>query len=247
MNKKYLLIIITAILLVFSGIYFYSKIVTDTTTSNRTYPESSNFSFYAIHDFKQKDLAPGTYDTEGYVVKRYECPPCPKGALCKPCMRDNIVISEKNELLDTYSLSNTEIIIFASNPKQFELGKKYRFSVKILDYNTTGEPINDIELIGYNSIENNVSALVDFCKEGVRGNNCIRCSCDSVNDCKLVTNPYVISECSKPEAVSRKTSESCLDEVRKMAIQATCVVPENYVSPEYEIVCVNNTCGKIEK
>lgn len=153
MNKKYSLIIIITILLVFGGIHFYNQAGMNTTTTNRTYPESSNFSFFSIHDFKQKNLAQGAYDTEGYVVKKYECPPCPKGALCKPCMRDNIVISENNKILETYSLSNTEMIIFVDEPKQFDLGKKYKFSVRLLEYKSTGEPINDIELMGYSSVE----------------------------------------------------------------------------------------------
>ena len=88
---------------------------------------------------------------------------------------------------------------------------------------------------------------VDFCKEGVRGNDCIRCSCKSADDCELVGSLYVISECAKPVAVSESTSKSCINKVRKMAIQATCVVPENYTPPEYKVVCINNTCGKVEK
>ena len=88
---------------------------------------------------------------------------------------------------------------------------------------------------------------VDFCKEGIRGNDCIKCSCKSADDCKLVVNPYVISECAKPEAVSKSTSKSCINKVRKTAIRANCVVPENYSPPEYEVVCINNICGKVKK
>ena len=92
-----------------------------------------------------------------------------------------------------------------------------------------------------------VSKKIDFCKEGIKGNDCIKCSCNSANDCKLVTSPYVISECAEPEVVSKLTTESCLADIRMMAIRATCVVPENYVPPEYEVVCINSTCGRIEK
>jgi len=70
-------------------------------------------------------------------------------------MRNNIVISENNKLLETYTLSESEMILFANNPKQFDLGKKYRFSIKILDYKSTEEPINDVEIIGYNSLSQN--------------------------------------------------------------------------------------------
>lgn len=149
MNKKYLLSIVILILVV-AGIYFYSQIRIDG-TSNRTYPGSLNFNFYSVSQFKDKNPSSGTYNTEGYIVKKYECPPCPKGAMCKTCMEDNIVISEINKVLDTYSLHNTEMIIFVKNPDQFEVGKKYRFSVQVRESKSTSEPINDIELVGYNS------------------------------------------------------------------------------------------------
>lgn len=118
--------------------------------NNSTFPQTSNFAFYPISEIKLNKFNSGTYDTEGYVVKIYTCPPCPKGAQCKPCMRDNIVISENNKLLETYSLSDKEMILFADKQKLFNLGKKYKFSIKILDYNSTGEPMNDIEVIGFN-------------------------------------------------------------------------------------------------
>ncbi|KKR11828.1 MAG: hypothetical protein UT39_C0002G0009 [Candidatus Woesebacteria bacterium GW2011_GWA1_39_21] len=149
MKKKPFLIIIVVIVLVLSGIFIYQRTSRNTVVTNKDYPTTQNFNFYSINDIKQKSLASGTYNTEGYVVKQYECPFCPQETQCKPCMRDNIVISENNKLLDTYILTNNEIVVFANNPKQFELGKKYSFSVKILDHKSTDEPINDIELVGY--------------------------------------------------------------------------------------------------
>ena len=67
-------------------------------------------------------------------------------------MKDNIVLSENNDLLEAYSLTGNELIVFSNNTGQFKLGGKYRFSITIGDRKTTGEPINDIELIGYDSI-----------------------------------------------------------------------------------------------
>lgn len=149
MTRKSLLITLTVIVLVLSGTFIYQSTGSNTAITNKDYPTTQNFNVYSIGDIKQRNLAIRTYNTEGYVVKRYECPPCPPGAQCKPCMKDNIVISENNKLLDTYTLTNSEIIVFANNPKQFELGKKYSFSVKLLDSKSTNEPINDIELVGY--------------------------------------------------------------------------------------------------
>lgn len=152
MKPKYYIPIIVILAVVITGIYFYTQRTTDT-SSIRAYPTISDFNFYPIHELKQGNFTSGTYNTEGVVVKIYTCPPCPEGILCKPCMRDNIVISENNKILKTYSLTEHELIVFVENPKQFELGKKYKFTIRISDYNSTGEPINDVELVGYNLIE----------------------------------------------------------------------------------------------
>ncbi len=107
-----------------------------------TYPNTSNFEFYPIHEINQNKFSSGTYNIKGYVVKIYTCPPCPKDAHCKMCMGNNIVISENNKMLETYTLTENELIIFVENPEQFELGKKYIFSIKIIHNNHIG-------LIGY--------------------------------------------------------------------------------------------------
>jgi len=110
---------------------------------------AADLTLYQIHEIKQGNFTSGDFNVEGYVVKIYACPQCPPDAACKPCMRDNIVISESNNPLDTYSLTDSELIVFTNNTGQFVLGGKYLFSIRIGDRNTTGEPINDIELVGY--------------------------------------------------------------------------------------------------
>jgi len=146
MNKKFISILVVVLIIITGGVYYFWY---------KQQPQLSNYTFYPIHEIKQNKFTSGTYNIEGYVVKIYTCPPCPKGAQCKPCMRDNIVISENNQLLETYSLSEKEMILFANNPKQFKLGKKYQFSIKILDHKSTGEPINDVEIVGYNPLSQN--------------------------------------------------------------------------------------------
>lgn len=53
-----------------------------------------------IHEINRKAPVSGDFVTVGYVAGIYACPPCPQGAMCKPCMRDNIVISEKKKNLN---------------------------------------------------------------------------------------------------------------------------------------------------
>jgi len=75
--------------------------------------------------------------------------------------------------------------------------------------------------------------------------NCINYSCTSDDDCKLVGNPFVISECSGPVAVNKATTKECLDDFSRMAIQASCVVPNDYHAPEYKAVCIDHKCEGI--
>jgi len=105
--------------------------------------------FRSISRLKAEKPSSGSFNTAGYVVKIYTCPPCPEGAMCKPCMRDNIVISEDKKLLSSYALTGREVVVFFSGRNNFRLGGRYRFSVKVLDHSTTAEPLNDIELLGY--------------------------------------------------------------------------------------------------
>lgn len=167
MSKKYIGVIVLILVIVAGGVYYFlnKQQPGGNIGVNTTYPQISNYTFYPIHEIKQNKFSSGTYNTEGYVVKIYTCPPCPRGAQCKPCMRDNVVISENNQILETYTLSDKEMVLFANNPKQFELGKKYKFSIKILDHKSTGEPINDVEVVGYSSGGNNNSADCYDCGE----------------------------------------------------------------------------------
>lgn len=158
-NKKFIWALSVILIIIAGGVscFRYKQQTPQVNIQNNTtYPQTSNFVFYPIHEIKLNKFDSGTYNTEGYVVKIYTCPPCPKGAQCKPCMKDNIVISENNKLLETYSLSDKEMILFVNSPKQFELGEKYIFSMKILNYKSTGEPINDVEVIGYNLFSQNI-------------------------------------------------------------------------------------------
>jgi len=107
-----------------------------------------------IHEIKQEKGKLGSYQTEGYVVNSYTCPPCPPRAECKPCMmRTNIVISEDNKTLNTYQLTDKDLIVFTKDASVFQAGKKYIFSIKVTDEKTTSEPLNDVELVEYKPLK----------------------------------------------------------------------------------------------
>ncbi len=110
--------------------------------------------FLSINEINEQQLDGKVVRTEGYVVKIFRCPPCPPDTFCKPCMPDNAVISTENSLLESYAeLTEKEIIIFGIETGKLKKGKKYRFTLKITDRKTTGQSLNDTELVSYKLIE----------------------------------------------------------------------------------------------
>ena len=108
----------------------------------------------SISKINEKKLTGKVVRTEGYVVKIYRCPPCPKGVYCKPCMKNNAVISMENKQLESYvDLTEREIILFGDETEKLKRGKKYHFKIRITDRKSTGQSLNDIELLSYKSIE----------------------------------------------------------------------------------------------
>jgi len=259
MNKRFIWIITIILVVVVGGVVYslYKQPPRVNIQNNTTYPQTSNFAFYPIREIKQNKFTSGSYNTEGYVVKIYTCPPCPKGALCKPCMKDNIVISENNKLLETYALSDNEMILFANNPKQFELGKKYQFSIKLLDYKSTGEPMNDAEIIGYNSLSHN-GLTTSFTSAPLSENLSCKemydeiendldkanfCQTDSDCDVIMLGGAYVrfgcyhyINKIVDRELIYKKMSvydKKCIDMINKCA-------------PAPTAQCVSNKCVKAQ-
>src|SRR5438876_216399 len=80
-------------------------------------------------DLPQSDSTKGTFRIEGYVIDIYKCPPCPPGAMCKPCIPNNIVVTDNIEEKDLSKIKRLRI--YTEKPEQFELKKKYLFTVKV--------------------------------------------------------------------------------------------------------------------
>jgi len=103
---------------------------------------------YTINEFNLKAPSYGTYHVTGYVSKIFQCPPCPEGAQCKPCMAQNIIISEKKKTVKDYSrLSGRDMIIFCDDTSLFQLKSKYKFLIQVMNFKTTDQPINNVKLI----------------------------------------------------------------------------------------------------
>ncbi len=106
-----------------------------------------------IHEINRQKRASGVYVTQGYVAKIYAAPACPPGAQCKPSMKDNIVISETKKQLESYDLSEAELVVFTTKTAAPKRGRKYRFQIEITDQKTTGQPLNDIVLLNFRALD----------------------------------------------------------------------------------------------
>lgn|GEM_PF-5183634 len=73
------------------------------------------------------------FKTRAFVVFVYRCPLCPEGALCKPCMRDNVVISESPEPRTNYNNMGTKDLILYTTREapDLEIAKKYEFEIRL--------------------------------------------------------------------------------------------------------------------
>lgn len=107
---------------------------------------------HQISDLNRLNPSYGTHEVVGYVVKIYECPPCPKEAQCKPCMPDHIVIAERRSRFAEYVLTDREMIVFVDDVQGLRLNKKYRFLVRILNVKTMDQIINNPKLIYFERI-----------------------------------------------------------------------------------------------
>lgn len=75
---------------------------------------------------------PDTCRITAFVNSIYTCPPCPKGAECKPCIGDHIMIAD--------SLNSKKLFrVFADEPDKFSIAKKYSFIIKLLKYDSQNE------------------------------------------------------------------------------------------------------------
>lgn len=72
-------------------------------------------------DAATETIQGGTYTTTGVVVDTFDCPPCPKKAVCAPCPPDSVTIA--------LSVGNdTRVTLETDDPDFFLNGKTYRIA-----------------------------------------------------------------------------------------------------------------------
>ena len=100
-----------------------------------------------FEDLQKNDGVEGPFRIEGFVIDIYKCPPCPPQAMCKPCIPDNIVVTDNIGEKDLSRIKRLRIS--TDKPEQFELKKKYIFTVKVKGKVPSGRAIQDVDLISF--------------------------------------------------------------------------------------------------
>lgn len=78
---------------------------------------------------------------EGYVVDAYRCPPCPPGAMCKPCLMSTAIFIADVPEHAPFSRSNPPADVAAlavDDPARFSKGVRYRFEVEVPERGRNG-------------------------------------------------------------------------------------------------------------
>jgi len=96
-------------------------------------------------DLQKNEAIAGQFTIVGYVIDAYHCPPCPKGAMCKPCIGDYIVVTET--LSEFAPALVMHLRIFTDKTDKFVSREKYSFLVKVRGKIPPGQPIKDLDLI----------------------------------------------------------------------------------------------------
>ncbi len=101
-----------------------------------------------VNELKKLNPKLGEYQIRGFVVYTYTCPRCPEDVQCKPCMGNNIVISDNSKLLENYSgLSDKTVIVFVPDASKFILGKKLSLNIRIKQVSNVNQGLSELELV----------------------------------------------------------------------------------------------------
>ena len=74
----------------------------------------------------------------GVVLGSYLCPPCPMGAMCKPCAHASSIDVSDSPYLGTKGASPAVLVIAVPDPARFLLHLRYRLEIVVLDARRDG-------------------------------------------------------------------------------------------------------------
>ncbi|MCB0322986.1 MAG: hypothetical protein KDD69_05410 [Bdellovibrionales bacterium] len=99
------------------------------------------------------DMAPttGRFRIQGYVLRRFMCPPCPDGARCEPCNGNHVVVSDYRGPLDSSLNARHQAVLFCDDPTKLDRERRYVFEVELLDSHSTASRLKDLRLLSYSN------------------------------------------------------------------------------------------------
>lgn len=123
----------------------YYEILTQIRTELQKEQPSESLPLLTFADLENHNSSVANFRIVGVVLDTYKCPPCPAGAMCKPCIGDHIVITDESGQKDPTLIKRLRI--FNEKPEQFQLKRKYQFTVKVRGKLQPGQPIRDVDLV----------------------------------------------------------------------------------------------------
>ncbi len=146
MTRNTLTILITAACLMWALSFSQAPAVSALQDTTQPPPPRLTFS-----DLKRNDSIKGTFIVVAFVIQTYKCPPCPPNAMCKPCLGDHIVVTDKVDEKDPARIQRLRI--FTDKPEQFELKKKYSFTVRTRGKTAPDHPLEEVDLISFEPVK----------------------------------------------------------------------------------------------
>lgn len=113
--------------------------------ASSVFSESQKPALLKFSDLQKYDPANQIFRIEVYVRDINKCPPCPPGAMCKPCIRDNVTIVDSSDQSDISKLKRLRV--FTDKTDKFKLKKKYLLTVKVKGSIAAGQPIDSVDLV----------------------------------------------------------------------------------------------------
>ena len=130
----------------------YYEILTQIRADLQKQDQLGSSPLLTFEDLQKNDSIEGSFSIVGYVIDVHKCPPCPEGAMCKPCLGDYIIMSDS--LAENDRTLVKHLRIFTDKPEQFEAKKKYQFTVKVRGKAVKGQPLHDVDLSSYAALPN---------------------------------------------------------------------------------------------
>lgn len=116
-----------------------------------------------VNEIHQLAPTSGTFTIVGYISSRFTCPPCPEESVCKPCMPDNVIVSETYDPNTKYTdHANHVTVLLPSNkkPEETELtvGQRYELTITVEPSATMNFGLHNFKLQSYKPAPENATS-----------------------------------------------------------------------------------------